>query len=80
MLQYVGAGFATRDEALADAEKTLSRSGLDDFQMAEAFRSFINVLPTTTLCSWCDEPATGEPVRYAGTNHPACPVHSAEYC
>ena len=37
------------------------------------------VLPTTTLCCWCDEPATAEPVRYAGTNHPACPVHSAEY-
>ena len=40
MLQHVGTGFATQDEALADAEKTLSRSGLDDFQMAEAFRSF----------------------------------------
>ena len=29
------------------------------------------------LCCWCDEAATGAPIRYAGIDHPACPRHSA---
>ena len=39
----------------------------------------LEVLPTKTLCCWCDELATGKPVRYAGTSHPACPTHSEKY-
>ena len=36
-------------------------------------------MSTVTLCCWCDQPATGKPVRYAGTDHPACPEHSRLY-
>ncbi len=28
------------------------------------------------LCCWCDLPATGEPVHFAGHDDPACVEHS----
>lgn len=36
-------------------------------------------IPTIRLCCWCDSPADGQPVTYAGAEHPACVRHSEQY-
>jgi len=54
--------------------ETLYRFGIVEAQRAEVAR-----MKKQALCCWCDEPATGQPVRYAGVNYPACQNHNAEH-
>ena len=75
-----GEAYSTRESAQAVLTALCKRGVASPLAYVGTFKALEVVPPTTTLCYWCDEPAIGEPVRYAGTNHPACPVHSAEYC
>jgi len=74
-----GAGHGGFAAALADAFNRADDENAA--RLATAFPELFDCLAAAQLplCCWCDEPANGQPVRYAGLDHPACSQHSAEY-